>query len=225
MEPIIFGQYDQNTRRDLVHFSENYIQHRECIKNSLIEGQPLRITLLRLTEETVARVSTHDYTIKKIFPNGFEATYVDTTYDPPLLKKVIRWDNPLAEIPVLPDWTGKPITLGNNITEYAEFINQVKSEMRNDVGKIMVLTYKNDDGSISIIESLVTEVNKSNFLGNDITEKKVVGGKTVAVKNNSGVKNHRFISETGFLYSLQIKEGVYTPIYDDEEVFGENEFK
>ncbi len=223
MNTVIFKD-DIAGRLNLVSFTDAYKEHQEIIKLMVIPGSQVNLKLLRLNDETVDVVGGRAFKVIEVLPNGFEAEYIDPSYEPPERRKTIRFDNPLGEIPVLPDFNGHAICVGLALQGYHRFINDVREEIARNIGRVVVFHYKNDDGSVSEVECFINEVNRSNFYGQDICERRIVNGKTVAFCGNPGMKHHRFISLNGFLFKIVVTTRTeYEYVHDDGEVFGEKE--
>lgn len=152
----------------------------------------------------------------------FTVTFTDEQHEDPLTK-VIRMDNVLGEIPLLPGFTKSIFVDERKFSdEYKSFIVQAKEFFQQHKSETLSIVYKNDDGTYSVIDGIVKESNVGNYQLRDLAETLVKDNKTVCRSPLDRDKFHRFISEKGFLCQVGFCNRS-TFANDDEETFGEKE--
>lgn len=219
---ITLSFFNQYSRKDFVSFKKRYrdilrdlYEHLEvnCLNTFLL----CRITNDSLIKETVT------YLVKDRDETGFTVLVPSTIEDgPAFFEKYIRHDNILSDFPLPIEYQEyTPVEFGTHKHVYLRFKNVLITKMKQYVGLKRSLYYLNDDGTHTIIDCVIKEVNRSNFLCEDFSIREIdIDGKCVSQKQLNKTTNHRFISQNGFLY--QVGPSQISPyVYDDGEVFGE----
>ena len=230
MKHLIFNAYPATMRNDIVNFSAIYKRMIAEIKKKLIGQTTINLHLGRITDAGVSISPSVQYFDVIEAGNMIKAKYYGDHYaendDKLPIEKTIRFDNPFGEIPVLPGYEQIPkfFLIGDGMSSYRAFVNEAREILSEEIGNKVQLRYKNDDGTFSVIEGIIKEVNKGNIFMEDYHEILVKDNKSLKVDLlSSRNKNHRFISEKGYLC------GVCPPIfnekdkYDDGQVFGESQ--
>lgn len=228
MKNLIFKNYFLTMRKDIVRFSQSYNSMINDIKAALLGRTTIKLSLGRISD-TGVNISpvTSFFNVVKNSLTTITASYYGEQYnesgdDKIPITKTIRFDNPFGEIPILPGYEKTQVFLiGEDLESYQAFINQTRETLVDEVGKDIQLCYKNDDGSFSVIEGTLKEVNKGNIFLEDYCEILVVDNKSTRVELLvSREKNHRFISERGFLFSVSSAFFNKENMMDDTQIFG-----
>jgi hypothetical protein len=198
------------------------------IREKISRQNFISLSLGRLTDSSFEVVPAINFSSVGLVDNNIiEALYYDQHHCDEsgnliAQKKVIRLDNPLAELPILPNYKGdsKFFTIGEELSSYRQFIKESREYLLTMIGQDITLYYKNDDLSISMVSGSLTEVNKSNIFMNDFHELLVKDNKTVRVEILSRPKNHRFISQNGYMFQVTPAIFEKCQMYDGGEVFG-----
>lgn len=220
MKTIIFKDFLGVKRADLLTFSKTYrrmIAELQANKNDSIE-----LRLGRITDTGINISDLKRFSVERREESMLHVTYNDPQYED-TQHKTIRFDNVFGEIPILPGYENMPkfFRVGEEFATYQQFIQEVKDVLLPRIGNSVSLIYKNDDNSLSVIEGVLKEVNKGNIFMQDYRETKIFDEKTVSV--NIGFernKNHRFISENGFLFRVSGPIFGKLPAIDTGEEFG-----
>lgn len=222
MNLLQFNQFNEVQRIHLVTFSPNYLLHRNEILSRAKNSNSILLQLGRILDEDFQVQKAIQFYIDWIEPFALGVHYSDRQHEEPVTK-VIRLDNPLGEIPMIPSFKhDHVIEIGKSLPGFQNFISDVRVALKQQLGEKVKLFYKNDDLSYSVIDCEIIFVNKGNIFANDLREIHVVGNKTKAVNLLvSRRKNHRFISENGFLYRIE-PASFNGNFEDDGLVFGED---
>lgn len=225
MKTITFLDFNERKREDLLVFSETYKKMIQELFLCLSVGKTIELYLGRISDTGIEIGSSTRFLITGIEQNLFHTEYISPTHEE-VQKKTIRTDNVLGELPILPGYEKMPkfFKLGEGFKAYTEFVDEVRTNLKKEVGENITLVYRNDDGSFSLIEGKLKEVNKGNIFMQDYREMTVQHGKscqiTIGLSRN---KNHRFVSQTGFLCKVMPEIFGNDQITDDGEVFGVEE--
>lgn len=239
MKQIIFNDYTSTLRGDILTFSPTALSMFQQIKEKLLRSNKIELHIGRIidTGVYVNPKPIKFFDITQPAENQLKVHYLSDIEGEDrkkmVLEKTLRFDNPLGEIPVLPgyDQTPKFFSIGDELGAYRNFIDDARELLRNEIGNPIQLCYKNDfeeidtdkkNNSFSIIEGNLKEVNKGNIFTNDYKEILLINNTTVKPENVSRDKNHRFISEKGYLCAI------FPPnfprddaAFDDGKVFGQ----
>jgi hypothetical protein len=218
MKKLIFDDYPFTVRKDIVTFSPTFISMAEQIKELSKKGT-IELYLGRINDSGI-NITTgliKFFKITQLDENKLRVHYLsdieEADKQKATLEKTIRFDNLFGEIPVLPgyDQMLKFFSIGEELEAYRNFIYDARELLREKIGEPIQLCYKNDfdeddndkkNNSFSVIEGIVKEVNKGNIFMHDYKEILVINNATVTPENVSRNKNHRFISEKGYLCSI-----------------------
>ncbi len=230
MKQLIFHAYPATMRNGIVNFSSIYKRMIDETKKKLIGQTTISLHLGRITDAGVSISPSVNYFDVVETGNMIKAKYYGDHHgnnDEKIpIEKTIRFDNPFGEIPVLPGYEqlSKFFLIGDDMESYRVFINEAREILSQEIGSKVQLRYKNDDRTFSVIEGFIKEVNKGNIFMEDYHEILVKDNKSVKVdllqKRN---KNHRFISEKGYLCWICPAFFNEEDKYDEGEVFGEKE--
>lgn len=230
MKKLIFSGYATTQRGNIVTLSPFYQSMAEEIKSKISKNESLELSLGRITDTgfvIAPAVKFFDFTEDEKNKNILNASYYGEYVGPGdkkiKMEKTIRFDNPLGEIPILPEYQQLPkfFLVGEELEHYKNFINEAREMLSNEIGSDVQLQYKNDDGTFSVVHAAVKEVNKGNIFTEDYNEILVVDNKSNTVNILfERKKNHRFISQIGYLI------GVCPPIFEkghvtDDGIFGQ----
>lgn len=222
MNLLQFNQFNEIQRINLVTFSQYYLTHREEILYQAKKSNAILLKLGRVLDEEFRVQKAIQFYIDWIEPFALGVHYSDRQYEQPV-SKVIRLDNPLGEIPMLPSFKHDHVLqIGESLPGFQDFISKVRMTLEQKLGEKVKLFYKNDDHSYSVIDCEIIFVNKGNIFTNDLREIHVVENKSKAVNLLAlRKKNHRYVSEKGFLYRVELSsfKGNFE---DDGLVFGED---
>ncbi len=229
MKSIVFRGYPNTQRTNIVTFSALYNIMVEEIKGRLKGKNIISLCLGRISDIGLSiEEAVNFFNVVFINENTLQADYYGDFHDANdqklPQKKIIRLDNAFGEIPILPGYeqTKKFFDIGEGLELYKTFIGEIRSALSKEIGNFVQLCYKNDDETFSVIDGIIKEVNKGNILMEDFREVLVKDNKSlrvdVFVKRE---KNHRFISEKGYLFSVSNSLLNSSNLHDDGEVFGE----
>ncbi len=228
---MTFPGYPTKRRKDFVTFSVLYDNMIEEIKSLLAISTTIDLHLGRIIDSGISvgpEISFFDVMI--IDENTIKAKYYGDLlgYENEKLpqEKTIRFDNPLGDIPVLPGYEQMPkfFNFGEGLEFYETFIREIREALSNEIGNCIQLCYRNDDCSLSLIRGTIKEVNKGNILMEDYDECLVIDNKSASGPSiKLRLKNHRFISENGYLCEISRAFFDKTEKYlvDDGLAFGE----
>lgn len=231
MKQIIFTGYPTTMRTSIVTFSPTHQRMVKELKSYLQVNDKMSFSLGRITDTEISvGKEIQFFDIVSVDENTIKANYYGdhrgANEELIPMEKIIRLDNPFGEIPVLPGYEQlrKFFLVGEGFHPYNTFIAEVRETLINEIGNGVQLWYKNDDGSFSVIDGTLKEVNKGNIFMEDFYE--------TLVRNNRPVsqepllrrkKNHRFISLKGYLCgacssTLPMDD---SRLIDDGKVFGQ----
>jgi hypothetical protein len=233
MKQMTFNNYPTTGREDIVTFSEEGQAMLQLIDDMVNAGRVnFHLKIARITDTDVSvsevinffSVSRRTEKDKKHIIDAYHYTdHFDEMDQLIPIKKEIRLDNPFGEIPILPGYEYPQIKnflkFGEGLEEYQTFMKEVRESLISEIGNEVRLVYKNDDGTFSVIEGKLIEVNRSNFLMEDYKELLVKDNKTFKSEDLARQKNHRFISENGYLMQAGpafFKKTTSTNIISDE---------
>ncbi len=229
MRNIEFSGYENVSRLQLVNFSPGYLGMLTDLRLNIRENQTMNLCLVRITDVGVSVSPPINFSNLSMEGNFIKGTYFDDHYQTDEGQKIpqtktIRLDNPFGEVPIIPGWqASKLFIFGEGLDEYQSFIEEARNGLLTELGKPIQLTYKNDDGSFSVVGGLLNIVNRGNIDVQDYYEILVVENKTVSANSLDRRKNHRFISENGFL--VMVGPAFAKPnSMDTGEVFGIEKF-
>lgn len=229
MKHLIFSGYPNTRRTSIVTFTPFCQNMFKELKSNLQIKDEMSFSLARITDTEVSvGKEIQFFDMKFVDEDTIEASYYDDHrgHDDELMpiKKIIRLDNPFGEIPVLPGYEQlrKFFLVGEGFHQYNLFIEEVKEILSGQIGNDIQLRYKNDDKSFSVIHGTLKEVNKGNIFMEDYHELLVKDNKSInAVILVNRKKNHRFISEKGYLCWVCPALFDKTDRLDNGEVFGD----
>lgn len=219
---VTLGLYSGKTRKDFLSFKKGYKHTLRHFYETLQIGVYNCFFLCRITDEVLIKEKVNFF-VESIDETGFTVRVPSHVEDgPEFFKKYIRHDNVLGEFPLHLEYEDyNPIDFGTHKHVYLRFKNILITKMKQYIGLKRSLYYLNDNGTQTIIDCVIKEVNRSNFLCEDFCVREIsANGEVLSVISVTKTKNHRFISTTGFLY--QVGPSQITPYaIDDGETFGE----
>ncbi len=232
MKPLTFPDYHTTGQAGIVTFTPFYERMIKEIKMKLNESKTIDLYLGRLSDTgfSVEPKITHFFDVQKgenqnEFKVSYYGDYFDTTDQKLPIQKTIRFDNPFGEIAILPGYETMPkfFEIGKDLQSYQNFITAVREMLNEEIGNCIQLCYKNQDGSYSVVHGELIQVNKGNIFMEDYNEIKVINNQTVSGGPllHSRKKNHRFVSQNGYLFAVNIpcfQKGL--PV-DDGQVYGD----
>lgn len=242
MKQLTFSGYEKTTRTSIVTFSHFYYEMIEEIKSQIESSKEIDLCVGRITDTGVSiSEPIHFFNLELIAGDKSISTLKAEYYGDHIglddsklpIGKTFRFDNPFAEILISPRYVNLAefFSFGERYESYGKFTSATKMMLINEFGNNIELHYKNDDGTFSVVCGMLLEVNKGNILMSDYLEI-LVGKDNKTVTSNqlfNRNKNHRFISENGYLChagptnfkntNLQDNAGVV--LSDLNEVFGE----
>lgn len=230
MKRMIFNNYPDTMRKNIVVFSSLYKRMVDEIKTKLIGKTSISLFLGRISDTgiSVTPSPVDFFNISQPAEDMIVVSYYGDHYDSQdrkiPIEKTIRFDNPFGEIPILPGYEQIPkfFVIGEELEQYRKFISEVREGLPNYVGQDIQLCYQNDNGSVSVIEGTLREVNRGNIFMDDYQEFLVIDNKSIKVDllvNRK--KNHRFISEAGYLFELCSTTFNKKNMHDEGEIFGQ----
>jgi hypothetical protein len=237
MKQIIFNEYPSTLRGDILAFSPTALSMFEEMKNELRKRDTIELYIGRISDTGIfiSPGPTNFFNVTMPESNQLKVHYLSDIEDAGKQKmkaeKIIRLDNPLGEFPILSGYEEYPkfFVVGEELQHYKVFIEEARESLRCEIGNLIQLCYKNDItekypmGTFSAIEGRLKEVNKGNILMEDNREFLIIDNKVVKDDQCSKrMKNHRFVSENGFLISAGNAMFSAEPHYDDGYIPGEN---
>lgn len=214
---------------DLVNFSKNYLDMLKLMYKDLKENKNRTISLFfTRIQENGALKDPKIYTglIEEVKENSFNfsnnyymSTFSQTDY---LVTNLIRTDNLLGVIPILPEYKDIKIFDRNHTNfamKYFRFLVNIKKELKN-----LILYSKNHYVELifqnKIIECEILEINNSNLLINQKREysAELENGKYKFVDSRPQTKNILFIEREDFLKSVILHPNTNLKInpYDED---------
>jgi hypothetical protein len=224
MKHTIDFDHRSTLRSDLVIFSKWYPPAADTIKGFLSTGLVVNLRLARISDTgTIVSPVTYFFGAVRISDDQYECMYYDDFCDEVgekiSRKKILRFDNPLGEIPVFESVVecSHFFSVGEKFLAYKKFLSMVRIALRASIGEDVSLYYKNDDGTMSIIHTTILEVNKGNIFCDDFHERhEGSDGSTItAVIPVHRKMHHRFISQHGFLCAIRPPFFTRKSVHDD----------
>lgn len=235
MNNLIFDDYPFTLRKDIVTFSPTFLSMAEEIKE-LAKSGSIDLFIGRITDSgiTISEEPIKFFDVTQPKDGQLKVHYPSDVEGLDKQQKILRLDNLFGEIPILPgyDQFAKFFSIGEELEAYKNFIDDARELLKGRIGKPIQLRYKNDfeeddskkeNNSFSAVEGIVKEVNKGNILMQDYKEILVINNRTVTPKDVSRNKNHRFVSEKGYLCS--ISPPYFSKVaagFDNGEAFGQD---
>jgi hypothetical protein len=218
---VVLKDHTKYSRKDFLSFTNEYYSMAAQLRKMIArdDNKPFPLCLGRVKDENFEIKDFSFIEITEAYQNHFLVKIKSDIEDGcPYLMQNVRLDNILGDVPVLPDYiNAKLIEFGNNLPEYVNFQNNVRTYMSRLINQNLALYYQNDDMTISIVHTKLLEVNKSNFSGCDFHES-LKANDIITHNGRKRDKYHRFISENGFLFGVCPSWAVPNQ-HDDGHVF------
>lgn len=232
MKKVTFLGYENIYRKDILILSPEFYLMIDGLKSVLMEKKGVALRLGRISDQGVSMsdpINFFDINFDEdILKMSYFGDHHDSTGENALKEtKSIRLDNPFGEIPILGSFKEDEClvfwNLGDNLLGYKDFIKESRNLLKGHIGEKVQLSYKNDDGTFSVVIGFLKEVNKGNILMEDTYEVLVKENKTSTASTLlRRLKNHRFVSENGYLVSVSSPFSSQPAGFDDGLTFGES---
>jgi hypothetical protein len=219
--------------KDLISFSKRYLDHGSILKPYLVanQGKRIKLVLARINPEgSFVRKLVYG-TVGDIKDNQFIfSTTQDfhNVYESPI-DLVIRFDNVLGTVPLLPKSRLKPFKVGSSakLRSYFNALKKMRKLLEECVGKVHAakLRYRYckekptfRDGNYTT-ECEILKVNKSNVQFKHFRTSAFVNPENKHINLNSGIDIDRFVAPDRYLQEVIVTFGIkhnFNPIDDGD---------